>query len=180
MLMSYKNRKAFTLIELIIVVMIISLVGFLVFSEAVEETKKPDKLDPLTLPITLRKTFDFPEDIEFFCVDKSRDCYIAKGNEIIPYEGLVDFGKDFEVYIVDEDNQLVKIEEFGRIKDNKITFRYTLYGNRSTSQMILSNKKGVYYLPTYFDKPQKVDDLDDAKALWIKEDYNLRDQGNYY
>jgi len=180
MLMSYRNRKAFTLIELIIVVMIISLVGFLVFSEAVEDTKRPDKLDPLTLPITLRKTFDFSEDIEFFCIDKSRDCYIAKEKDIIPYEGLVDFGKNLEIYVVDEDNQLVRIEEFGRVKDNKITFRYTLYGNRSTSQVILSNNKGVYYLPTYFGEPKEVDDLEEAKALWIKEDYNLRDQGNYY
>jgi len=46
--------------------------------------------------------------------------------------------------------------------------------------MILSNSKGVYYLPTYFDEPIMVDDLDDAKELWIKSEYNLKDSGNYY
>ena len=174
------NQKAFTLIELIVVVMIISLVGFLVFSEAVKETKKPERLEPLTLPSTLKRVFDFPEDIEFFCIAKSTDCYTARGADITPYEGSINLGKNLEVYVVDEDNQLVQLTEFGRIKDHKITFRYTLYANRSTTQMILSNDSGVYYLPTYFGEPQEVEDLDTAKELWIKEDYNLRDSGNYY
>jgi prepilin-type N-terminal cleavage/methylation domain-containing protein len=174
------RANAFTLIELIIVVMIISLVGFLVFSEVVQETKKPEKLEPMTLPTTLKRLFDVAEDIEFFCVSKSTDCYIARGAEIVPYEGNVNFGKNLEVYVVDRDNRLVKLDDFGRIKDHKITLRYTLYANRSTSQMILSNDSGVYYLPTYFGEPQEVEDLERAKELWIKEEYNLRDSGNYY
>ncbi|NEW60312.1 type II secretion system protein [Sulfurovum sp. bin170] len=174
------EKKAFTLIELIVVVMIISLVGFLVFSEAVKQTKKPERLEPLTLPLTLKRVFATAEDIEFFCISKSTDCYIAKGADIIPYEGAVEFGKNLEVYIVDRDNNLVRLDDFGRIKDQKITLRYTLYANRSTSQIILSNDSGVYYLPTYFGEPEEVEDLDSAKELWIKEEYNLRDSGNYY
>ena len=174
------NQKAFTLIELIIVVMIISLVGFLVFSEVVKQTKKPEKLEPLTLPSTLKRLFPIAEDIEFFCIQESTDCYIAKGADIIPYEGAVAFGKNLKVFVVDRDNQLVHLEDFGRIKDQKITLRYTLYANRSTSQMILSNDAGVYYLPTYFGEPKEVEDLGTAKELWIKEEYNLRDSGNYY
>ena len=175
-----KSKTAFTLIELIIVVMIISLVGFLVFSEVVEKTKRPDKLDPLTLPQTLKRVYPIAEDIEFFCISKSTDCYVAKGKDIIPYENLINFGQNLEVYIVDKNNQLVKLDDFGRIKDQKITLRYTLYANRSTSQMILTNDSGVYYLPTYFGEPKEVDDIEMAKELWIKEEYNLRDSGNYY
>lgn len=175
-----KQHKGFTLVELIIVVMIISLVGFLVFSTAVKQSKKPQQLDPLTLPMTLKRVFGVPEDIEFFCIQKSTDCYTMKGAEITPYEGSVEFGKDLEVHVLDENNQLVQLEEFGRIKDHKITFRYTLYANRSTTQMILVNDAGVYYLPSYFGDPVEVEGLDDAKELWLKEDYNLRDSGNYY
>jgi prepilin-type N-terminal cleavage/methylation domain-containing protein len=173
-------KRAFTLIELIIVVMIISLVGFLVFSEVVEQTKKPQKLSPLTLPSTLKKVYPLAEEIEFFCISKSKDCYIAKGRDIISYEGVVDFGKNLEVYTIDANNQPVQIEDFGRIKDNKITLRYTLYANKSTTQMILSNDSGVYYLPSYFGEPVEVNDIGSAKELWIKEEYNLRDKGNYY
>ena len=172
-------RKAFTLIELIVVVMIISLVGFLVFSEAVKETKTPDNLSAKTLPSTLRKLYNTAEDIEFFCIKKSTKCYIAKGAEITPYEGVVEFGKELEVYIVDANNQLLQLEEFGRIKDDKISLRYTLYANRSTTQMILSTSSGVYYLSSYFGEAIEVTDLDEAKELWIKSEYSLK-QGDYY
>ena len=174
------QKKAFTLIELIIVVMIISLVGFLVFSEAVKQTKKADKLDPTTLSSILKNNFQSDKDIEFFCIQKCHDCYIAKGDEIIPYKGIIDLGNNLEVFVVDESNQLTQIKDFGRIKDKKICIRYTLYSNGSTSQMILSNDSGVYYLPTYFGEAKKVEDMDEAKKLWIKNEYNLRDSGNYY
>jgi prepilin-type N-terminal cleavage/methylation domain-containing protein len=177
---SEKCRVGFTLIELIIVVMIISLVGFLVFSEAVKQTKKPEKLTPLTLPSTLKKLYPAKEEVEFFCISKSTECYIARGANIIHYDALVDFGKNLEVYVVDKHNQLVKLDEFGRVKDKKITLRYTLYSNGSTSQMILLNDTGIYYLPTYFGEPVEVENEDEAKSLWIKDEYDLSDKGNYY
>jgi len=176
----YKHLKAFTLIELIIVVMIISLVGFLVFSEAVKQTKKPEKLEPLTLPSILKKTFGSNQEIEFFCVDDCTKCYVAKGDEITPYEGTINFGKNLEVFVVDEDNRLAQVEEFGRIKDHKLCLRYKLYSNGSSEQMILSNDSGVYYLPTYFGEPVEVEDKEEAKELWIKSKYDLRDSGSYY
>jgi prepilin-type N-terminal cleavage/methylation domain-containing protein len=175
-----RKLKAFTLIELIIVVMIISMVSFLVFSEVVKENKKPDQLDPLNLPSTLRKMYQYSEDIEFFCIQNCRDCYIAKGRDILPFEGEINLGRHLEVHIVDKNNQLVEIEDFGRIKDQKICLRYTLYANGSTTQMILANDTAVYYLPSYFGQPKKLEDLDEAKALWIKEDYDLKDSGSYY
>ena len=175
-----KAQKAFTLIELIIVVMIISLVGFLVFSEAVKESKKPEKLEPLTLPLTLKRTFGSNQEIEFFCVDDCSDCYIAKGADIIPYKGAVDLGKNLEVYVVDEDNKLAQVEDFGRVKDHKLCLRYKLYSNGSSEQMILSNDKGIYYLPTYFGEPIEVEDMEEARELWIKSKYDLKDSGNYY
>jgi hypothetical protein len=162
------------------VVIIISMVSFMVFSEVVKETKRPENIDPLKLPKTLRESYPYHEDIEFFCIQKCQDCYIAKGDEIVPFSGNINLGSDLEVYTVDKNNQLVQIEDFGRIKDHKICIRFTLYANGSTTQMILSNSEGVYYLPTYFDEPKMVEDLDEAKALWIKDDYNLKDMGNYY
>ena len=178
--LSYKDKKGFTLIELIIVILIISLMGFMVFSTMVKQEKKIENLSPLTLQSTLQKEFGKNEDLEFFCVEKSTDCYIAKGGEIIPYKGILHLGKDVETYKVDSHNKLEEIEDFGRIKDVKITFRYSLYSNGSTSQIIIANSEGVYFLPSYFGKSQKVDDLDKARELWIKEDFDLTDKGNYY
>ena len=177
---SYKH-KAFTLIELIVVILIISLVGFMVFAEVKKQEEKADKVTPLSLRTSLRKAFgQYHEEIEFFCIKKSTDCYIARGAEIVPYEGLVYLGKEVETYKIDKNNQMIKIDEMGRVKDEKITFRYTLYANGSTSKIVISNSEGIYYLPSYFDKPQQIDSLDEAKELWLKTAYDLSDSGSYY
>ena len=172
--------KAFTLIELIIVILIISLVGFMVFSEVVKQEQKVDTLKISNLSSTLRSLFQSDEDIEFFCIEKSTDCYIAKGANISPYEGNIAFGTALTIYKMDKDNHLVPIEEFGRIKDKKITFRYTLYANGSSTKMVLENNQGLYYFPSYFGEAQEVEDLEEAKELWTKPQYNIKDSGNYY
>lgn len=74
----------------------------------------------------------------------------------------------------------MKIEEQGRIDDKKICLRYHLYPNGSTTEMIISNNQGIYYLPSYFGKAKKVTDIEEAKSLWIKDKYNLKDSGLYY
>jgi prepilin-type N-terminal cleavage/methylation domain-containing protein len=176
-----KLNNAFTLIELIIVVMIISMVGFLVFSEAVKQTKKPKNLSPLTLKDTLHKTIGNNQEAEFFCIEDCKSCYyIAKGAEIIPFKGNINLGKDLKIFKVDKNNQAEQIEELGRVKDKKICFRFHLYKNGSTEQMIISNNKGIYYLPTYFQEPKEVEDMDEAQELWIQSEYNLKDSGNFY
>ena len=176
-----QNRhKAFTLIELIIVVMIISLVGFMVFSEAVKHTQKPEVLEPMTLKSTLKKLYTAHEEIEFICTKNTKKCFIAQNQELTPYNEVVDFGEDLELYIVDNDNQLQQLEEMGRVKDEKISLRYILYANGSTSELILKNSSGVYYLPTYFGETQKLEELEEAKEIWIKSKYSLKDTGDFY
>jgi len=179
--LSLNWRKGFTLIELIIVILLISLMAFMTFSTLVKHQKRVEKLTPLTLPQSLKKLFiDTHEDVELFCIRKSTLCYMARGSEILPFEGLIALGKDLEVYKVDRDNQLVKMDELGEVKDEKITFRYTLYANGTTSQLILTNSEGIYYLPSYFEKPQQVESLDEALNLWVKPQYDLGDSGSYY
>lgn len=174
------SRRAFTLIELIIVILIISLTGFMVFSEVRKHEEKADIIDPTSLPSALRKAFPGDQEIEFFCINQSTQCYVAQGTDIVAYEGLIRLGSNVEIYKVDENNQLVQIDEMGRIKDEKITFRFTLYSNGSHTQMVLANDEAIYFIPSYFGKPQKLSSLDEAKALWLKEEYDLTDSGNYY
>ena len=174
------RRSGFSLLELIVVVMIISLVGFLVFSSAIKEQKKTDVLDPSTLQKTFRKSFQGQGDVELFCIDKCKKCYVIQDFKIVDYDGGIDFGKDVEVHLLDNNNHLIQMDELGRIKDKKISLRYHLYPNGSTTQMIITNDQGVYYLPSYFGKAKKVNDIEEAKELWIKDEYNLRDSGSYY
>ncbi|MBU1667256.1 type II secretion system GspH family protein [bacterium] len=178
--MLVKRHSAFSLLELIVVVLIVSLIGFLVFSSAIKQQTKTEVLDPSTLPTTFRKTFQGQGDIELFCINKCTECYVAQGKQITAYDGGIQFGKNIEIHQLDKDNHLVHMDELGRIKDEKICLRYHLYPNGSTTQMIISNDQGIYFLPSYFGEAQKVEDMEEAKALWIKDTYDLRDSGSFY
>jgi len=175
------TMKGFTLLELIVVVMIISLMSFLLFSTAIRnEKKKTEILDPITFSSTFRESFKGQGDVEFFCINKCQECYVMQGGNISPYEGDINFGKDVEVHVLDEDEHFVALDELGRIEDKKICLRYHLYPNGSTTQMVIVNKQGIYFLPSFFGKSKKVADMQEAKELWIKEDYSLRDSGSFY
>jgi prepilin-type N-terminal cleavage/methylation domain-containing protein len=176
----YASHKGFSLLELIVVVMIVSLIGFLVFSSAVTQQQKTKVLDPTTLPSTFRDSFKGQGDVELFCIKKCEECYVVQGGNISPYDGGIDFGKDVEIHLLDDDNRFVEIDDLGRIKDKKVCLRYHLYPNGSTTQMVIVNKNGIYFLPSYFGKATKVEDMEEAKELWVKEDYSLRDSGSFY
>ena len=175
------TMKGFTLLELIVVVMIVSLMSFLLFSAAVrDEKKKVEILDPSTFPNKFRESFKGQGDVEFFCIKKCKECYVIQGGNISPYDGGIDFGDDVEIHLLDDDNRFVEIDDLGRIKDEKVCLRYHLYANGSTTQMLIVNKEGIYFLPSYFGKAQKVADMEEAKELWVKEEYSLRDSGSFY
>lgn len=174
------SHKGFSLLELIVVVLIVSLIGFLVFSTAVKQQQKVKVLDPTTLPTTLRESFKGQGDVELFCIKKCEECYVVQGGNISPYDGGIDFGEDLEIHFLDNDNRFFQIDDLGRMKDKKVCLRYHLYANGSTTQMVVVNKKGIYFLPSYFGQAVKVDDMEEAKELWIKEDYSLKDSGSFY
>jgi prepilin-type N-terminal cleavage/methylation domain-containing protein len=176
----YVKHKGFSLLELIIVVLLVSLMGFLVFSSAIKREQKVKVLDPSTLPLTLRTSFKDQGDIEFFCINKCKECYVMQNQDISPYEGDISFGKDVEVHLLDDNNRFVHMDEFGRIEDNKVCLRFHLYANGSTTKMVIVNNKGIYYLPSYFGKAKMVEDMGEAEELWIKEEYSLRDSGSFY
>jgi len=175
-----KHSKAFTLLELMVVIFIMSIVTAMVFSTLKRKEEKIEVLDPTTLPAELRKAFKGQGDIELFCINKCQECYVMKGRDISPYEGEINFGHEVEVHLLDEDNHFVQIDNFGRIKDKKVCLRYHLYANGSTTQMVIKNSDGIYYLPSFFGKAQKVAEMDEAKELWIKEEYDLKDSGSFY
>ena len=175
------TMKGFTLLELIVVVMIISIVSFLVISAAARnEEKKVEILDLSTLPSKFRDAFKGQGDVELYCIKKCEECYVMQGGNISPYDGGTSFGEDVEIHLLDDDDQFVQVDDLGRIKDKKVCLRYHLYPNGSTTQMVVVNNKGTYFLPAYFGKAKKVADMQEAKELWVKEDYSLKDSGSFY
>lgn len=176
-----KFSRAFTLIELIIVIFLITLVGAMIFSSAIHDEQNEKKvLDPSTLPATFRKAFKDQGDVELFCINKFQECFVLQNGQISSYDEGVHFGEGVKVYKLNDDNHFEKLDDLGRVKDKKVCFRYHLYSNGSTTQLVIQNNKGIFYLPSFFGDAQKVGSLDDAKELWIKPEYNLKDSGSFY
>ena len=161
--------------------MIISMMSFLVFSENLTRTKETDTVTPLNLKETILKSYN-PNlgNITLFCVNSCRKCFILQNRKIDEFKGNIRFNGDLEVSIVDKSNQLNSIDDFGSINDHKICFKFNIYKNGSSTKYILSDNSGIYFLPSYFGQPQMVNDIDIAKELWIKEEFNLNDETNYY
>ncbi len=175
------TMKGFTLLELSLVVIIVSLMSFLLFSAiAQDEKKKMETLNPTSLPSTFRHSFRGKGDVELFCINQCTECYVIVDNEISAYEGSINLGQEVEVHFLDKDNRFNKVDDFGRMKDEKVCLRYQLYANGSTTKMLIVNKEGIYFLPSFFGKTKEVKDMEEAKALWIKEDYSLKDSGSFY
>ena len=176
-----KFSRAFTLIELIIVIFIITLVGAMIFSSAMHDEQNEKRvLDPSTLPTTFRKAFKDQGDVELFCINKFKECFVLQNGQISSYDEGLHFGEGVKVYKLNSDNHFEKLDDLGRVKDKKVCFRYHLYANGSTTQLVIENNKGIYYLPSFFGDAKKVDSLDDAEELWIKPEYNLKDSGSFY
>lgn len=173
-------RQGFTLFELIIVVFIITMIYTLVFTYFSEEESKPKPLSPLTLKKTLSDSGQLMGRTTLLCIDQCRTCYLKQGaqSEFIAYENSLNL-KDTEVYYLDE-HQHLSVPEYGRYKDKKVCLKLNFYPNGSSTKVILKTAEGVFYLPSYFGKPQKVESLEDAKDLWLAETQLASSTGDFY
>lgn len=176
-----KQRKGFTLFELLIVIFIVLLLYMLVFSYLENAEKKPEPLTPLTLKSTLQESGLLVGHTTLLCVDKCKKCYLKHGldGDFKAYEEKLDF-KELEVYTIDREDELQEME-YGRFDDLKICLSIDFYPNGSSTKMILKNPDGsAYYLPSYFGTPQRFDAIEDAKTYWLEEALLVSKEGDFY
>ncbi len=173
-------RKAFTLIELLIVILIVSLVYYFGFSGFEISTSKPKALTPLNLKSTIPHTEAFSGHATLLCVDKCKSCYLRKdiGAKFQPYKNAIDLTGTV-VYTLDKEDDLQPVE-YGRYQDKPICLVMDFYDNGSTTQLILKQKEKVYFLPAYFGEPKAFETLEDAKAYWLRYTRLVSDSGDYY
>jgi len=175
-----KLRRGFSLVELLIVILIISIVYFLGFSGIEKPESKPKALTPLNLKSTLMRSELFRGEATLMCVDKCRSCYLRRGinDSFKAYEDGIDL-KDTQAYTLDERESLLQLE-YGRYKDKKICLVLDFHRNGSSTRIILKNESGIYFLPAFFSEAKKVDSLEDAKDLWLKNSDLVSNSGDFY
>ena len=174
-----KHQKGFSLIELLIVIIIISVVYFLGFSGIEKASTKQEALTPLNLKSSIEKSELFLGEGTLMCINKCKNCYFRK-DITTPYQKLESplSLNNMETYTVDKDNNLLKLE-LGRYRDKKICLVLDFYKNGSSTQIILKEKNAVYFLPSFFGEPKEVNNIEDAKNLWL-ENSTLLSSGTFY
>ena len=169
---------AFSLLELLIVILIISLSYVLVFSTYKKSAKKPKALTPVTLKSTLLDQGFSHTDGEFFCLDKCQSCYLYSDGETNGYKGEIALG-DIKAYMLDRNDNFSQID-FGRYEDHPVCLRFALYHNGSSSQVVIESKGRFYFLPAFFGEVKEVESLEQAKELWLQHTSLLANHGEYY
>jgi hypothetical protein len=96
----------------------------------------------------------------------------------MPYNQRIDL-TGIETYSLDNNDNLFLIE-YGRFNDEKVCLMLQFYPNGSSTQVILKDKKNVYFLPSFFGKAQKVNSLEEAKALWLDKNQKVSHNGDFY
>ncbi len=173
-------HRAFSLIELLIVIIIVSIVYFLGFSGVEMGKQEPRALTALNLKSTIMKSDLFTQEATLLCINKCRSCYLRTGidSAFQAYEHGIDL-KNTEAYTLDARDSLRRME-YGRYQDKEICLILDFYKNGSSTQIILKNENGVYFLPAFFGAPKKIDSLEEAKELWLKNSALVSHSGDFY
>jgi len=176
----HTGRGAFSLLELLVVIMLISIVYFLGFNGVEIDKRQPKALTALTLKSSIENSELFSGEATFICINHCKNCYIrtTPSSPFKAYENKIDLTGS-RVYRLDAQESLLAIKE-KRYHDEKICLEMHFYQNGSSSQLIIENAHGVYFLPAFFGEPQKVESLEEAKELWLKNSRLVANSGDFY
>jgi len=168
------KSSAFTLIELLIVIGIISLIGIFAFSKmaANQKAKITDNVEKI------KDVFNESDgNVQLLCLEKTTECYIfGRGAKVI--RKLSNPIGDMQAYILDDSDNPEQLK-FGRYKNRPISLRMKHFANGSTSQMIIKSGDNFYFVPSYLGEVKKFDAIDDAVELWL-DGNEMYEEGGYY
>ncbi len=173
-------RSAFTLLELLIVMVIVGIVYSVGFSRFKLYTPPLKALTPLDLKQTIMHNKGFKGHGTLLCVDECTKCYVREdiSQPYVAYDGGVSL-KGTKSYTLDADGSLVKMR-YGRYDDKDVCFMMDFFPNGSSTQLIIQQKDRAYFLPAFFSKPKEFSSVEDAKEYWLADEKRLKDAGSYY
>jgi len=145
-----------------------------------KEENKPKALTALNLKSTIENSSIFTGEGTLICIDQCKSCYFRNdiSSPFEAYENKIDLTGS-KVYTLDAQESLLQ-QEGGRYQDKKICLEMHFYRNGSSSQLILENRHGIYFLPAFFGEAKKADSLEDARELWLKNSRLAAGSGDFY
>ena len=176
----YTLRKGFSLIELLIVIFMVSLIYAMGFSGIDLGKSEPKPLSPLNLKDNIIKSGFYNGRTTLMFTDKCKKCYLRRGlvSTFTPYSQAIKLN-NLKAYTLDNRESLREIE-YDRFNDHNICLVIDFYNNGSSTQLILEDDEGAYFLPAFFGEAKKFNSVDDAKRHWIKLTQSISSSGEYY
>lgn len=167
-------KKAFTLLELIIVVLIIGVVYTLVIMNFHDQKAKAESLNLSNLQAHMRG-LKYEESVKFVCMDDCSQCeMIVDGNKTEQYDGILD--KTVKLYRFDQNRGLVTAKGDAYFNKNgvreDVCFSYSIDKKGIGDQILVAYKNKVYDFSDFINGTKIYDSLDeatDAKKQLIEE-----------
>ncbi len=160
-------KKSFTLFELMIVIIIIGIIYSMVAFNFKNISKKEEKLSLQTLKTHLLRYFS-NEHLTFICEDDCKKCILYKDYKLIKKDLNPPFQDrdSLKFYKISLDGTLKKAD-FIHIDANRsnhsVCFRYDIYPNSSSSELVIETSKEVVYMMPYFNKIKKFDNINEFR-----------------
>jgi len=172
------KTKAFTLLELLIVIFIVSLVYILGF-EAYSYNSKPKKAvdTPLALKDDIRMRFGL-RDGTLICTDACRHCQFRSLDG--SYTDTNISLKSKPVVYVPNRNFSYEEAVFGRIDDKRICLQIEFYRSGGTSPLIIEYQNNFYALPSLLQPSKTFSSFSEAEHYMNEAEKLMHQEGNYY
>ncbi len=177
------NSKAFTLFELLIVVVLISIL-YGVFVHKLSRPKQ-SKTDQLTLMNLKSFLLDIPfkRKIEVICLEPCKECNIYIDNKKSKSDAFSLFKSVPNVYFPDNFGQLKTVNFLAQVDKNdainNVCFKYTLLNNKSGSYYALEDDGDYYLFDPYMKKVKKTTSFSDVNSFFDKSKLLPSDSRDY-
>ncbi|MBU0631592.1 type II secretion system GspH family protein [bacterium] len=157
-------RKAFSLIELLIVVFIIGVVYTLVITNFHKKKSDEKSLNLSNLQEQMR-SLKYEKSARFLCLDDCSECeMIADGKKVATYENFLD--KSVKIYRFDEARGMQEIENDVFFNENgiqeRVCFSYTMDKSGVGDQVLVAFRNRVYDFSDYLNGTKTYISLEDA------------------
>lgn len=175
---SIRVKKAFTLIELLLVISLISIFSFLIINSSSFKVEDKKEFSLIDLKEFLLKNYKFEDEISFVCIEDNLECFISidkKIDEKQKIKGLFSSIPDVYKY----DSEQIKVD-FSSVRiddiDFDVFFKYTINSDFKNSEYILDtlNDK-VYVFNSLYKRALEFDSLNDVYDNFEKKIEEVKD-----
>ena len=172
-------KKGFTLIELVIVILIISIVYLLIFSNNSFNIKnQEEKITLYNLKDFLLKNFEFEKELSFLCIEKDFSCYVKTDGKIVEDFKINHFFiKTPDIYEYNIEERRVNFKDL-RIEnfDYKVVFELKINSDYKTNEFILDTLENkVYVFNSIFTRPKLYETLNESFEAFNLSQIEVKD-----